>query len=90
MVSKWKVSLSKDCDKDAEKLRDKQLTFKVQKLTELLALNPFTNLPPYEKLKGCTNLYSRRIDIKHRMVYEVNKKTKTVRILRMWTHYGDN
>jgi Txe/YoeB family toxin of toxin-antitoxin system len=90
MVGKWKVVLSKDCDKDAEKLRDKQLTFKAQKLTDLLTLNPFTNSPSYEKLKGYTNRYSRRIDIKHRMVYEVNKTTKTVRVLRMWTHYSDN
>ena len=90
MVGKWKVSLSKECDKDAEKHKDKGLTSKVQKLTNLLGLNPFSNPPPYEKLTGHSNLYSRRIDIKHRLVYEVDKKTNTVRILRMWSHYGDN
>ena len=61
---------------------------KVQDLLEVLAVNPFQNPPPYEKLVGdLTGAYSRRINIQHRIVYEVFDAERTVRVLRMWSHY---
>ena len=61
---------------------------KAQDLLEVLAVNPFQNPPPYEKLVGdLTGAYSRRINIQHRMVYEVFDAERTVRVLRMWSHY---
>ena len=61
---------------------------KAQDLLEVLAANPFQNPPPYEKLVGdLTGAYSRRINIQHRMVYEVFDAERTVRVLRMWSHY---
>ena len=61
---------------------------KAQDLLEVLAVNPFQNPPPYEKLVGdLTGAYSRRINILHRMVYEVFDAERTVRVLRMWSHY---
>ena len=59
-----------------------------QALLDILELNPLQNPPPYEKLVGdLKGVYSRRINIQHRLVYEIFRKEKTVRILRMWTHY---
>jgi len=84
----WEVILSKKAQEDLDKLQKIGLFAKVKKLIDLLRENPFLSPPLYEKLvgnlKGC---YSRRINIKHRLVYRVIKKTKTVEILRMWSHY---
>ncbi|NHC38055.1 Txe/YoeB family addiction module toxin [Scytonema millei] len=84
----WQIRLTKQAAKDAVKLRSAGLFDKMEQLLDILADNPFTNPPPYEKLSGdLEGAYSRRINIKHRLVYEVIKEAKTVKILRMWSHY---
>ncbi len=84
----WNLVYSKFALKDAKKLSAAGLRDKAQTLLDLLAVDPFQNPPPYEKLVGdLKGAYSRRINIQHRLVYEVFRKEKTVRILRMWTHY---
>jgi Txe/YoeB family toxin of toxin-antitoxin system len=84
----WNVVYSKYAIKDAKKLSSAGLKDKVKGLLDILVVNPLQNPPPYEKLVGdLTGAYSRRINIQHRLVYEIFRKEKTVRILRMWTHY---
>ncbi len=84
----WNLVFSKYALKDAKKLSAAGLKDKTQALLEVLAIDPLQNPPPYEKLVGdLKGAYSRRINIQHRLVYEVFRKEKTVRILRMWTHY---
>ena len=85
---KWTVVFSKHAVKDAKKLAAAGLKSKAQNLLEVLVNDPFQNPPPYEKLVGdLEGAYSRRINIHHRLVYEVFKKERKVRVLRMWTHY---
>ncbi len=87
MVS-WEIVFAKQALKDAKKLAASGLKPKAQELLVILATNPLQNPPPYEKLVGdLAGAYSRRINIQHRMVYEVFTKEGVVRILRMWTHY---
>ena len=87
MVS-WEIVYAKQAMKDAKKLAASGLKSKAQELLEILVGDPFQNPPPFEKLVGdLAGAYSRRINIQHRMVYEVFTKEKTVRVLRMWTHY---
>ena len=87
MVS-WLLVYSKHAQKDAKKLAAAGLKPKAQELLAVLAADPFQNLPPYEKLVGdLAGTYSRRINIQHRLVYEVFQKERIVRVLRMWTHY---
>ena len=84
----WNLVFSKYALKDAKKLSAAGLKDKTKALLEVLAIDPLQNPPPYEKLVGdLKGAYSRRINIQHRLVYEVFRKEKTVRILRMWTHY---
>ena len=84
----WSVVFAKLALKDAKKLATSGLKPKAQELLALLATDPFQNPPPFEKLVGdLAGAYSRRINIQHRIVYEVFLKEKTVRVLRMWTHY---
>ena len=84
----WNLVYSKFALKDAKKLSAAGLRDKAQTLLDLLEVEPFQIPPPYEKLVGdLKGAYSRRINIQHRLVYEVFRKEKTVRILRMWTHY---
>jgi Txe/YoeB family toxin of toxin-antitoxin system len=84
----WEVVFSRYALKDAKKLSAAGLKTKAQELLALLAADPFQNPPPYEKLVGdLAGAYSRRINIQHRLVYEVFAKERTVRVLRMWTHY---
>jgi len=86
----YKVIYSKQALKDAKKLSDSSLDIRAKELIELLKINPFQKSPPYEKLVGnLSGAYSRRINIKHRIVYEVIEDEKLVRVLRMWTHYGE-
>ncbi|MCF8178912.1 MAG: Txe/YoeB family addiction module toxin [Sulfuritalea sp.] len=74
--------------KDAKKLAASGLKLKAQEMLTVLAADPFQNPPPFEKLVGdLAGAFSRRINIQHRIVYEVFVKEKTVRVLRMWTHY---
>ena len=85
---KWAVVFAKHAVKDAKKLAAAGLKGKAQDMIDVLANDPFQNPPPYEKLVGdLEGAYSRRINIQHRLVYEVFKKERTVRVLRMWTHY---
>ena len=85
---KWAVVFAKHAVKDAKKLAAAGLKDKAQALIEVLANDPFQNPPPFEKLVGdLEGAYSRRISIQHRLVYEVFEKERTVRVLRMWTHY---
>jgi len=84
----WEVVYAKQAMKDAKKLAASGLKLKAQELLTVLAADPFQNPPPFEKLVGdLAGAYSRRINIQHRIVYEVFTKERTVRILRMWTHY---
>jgi toxin YoeB len=79
---------SKQALKDAKKISAGGLKAKAEVLLTLLSEDPFQNPPPYEKLVGdLAGAYSRRINIQHRLVYEVFAKERTVRVLRMWTHY---
>ena len=84
----WNVAYSKFALKDAKKLSAAGLRDKAQALLDILEIDPFRNPPPYEKLVGdLRGTYSRRINIQHRLIYEVFRREKTVRVLRMWTHY---
>jgi Txe/YoeB family toxin of toxin-antitoxin system len=79
---------TKQAQKDAEKLAASNLKEKAQNLLGILQENPFQNPPPYEKLVGdLAGAYSRRINIQHRLVYEVIDSENTVKVLRMWTQY---
>ena len=84
----WNLVYSKYALKDAKKISAAGLKDKTLVLLEILKADPFQNPPPYEKLVGdLQGAYSRRINIQYRLLYEVFRKEKTVRILRMWTHY---
>lgn len=85
---KWAVVFAKHAVKDAKKLAAAGLKSKAHDFLEVLAIDPFQNPLPYEKLVGdLDGAYSRRINIHHRLVYEVFKKARKARVLRMWTHY---
>ena len=84
----WSVVYAKQALKDAKKVKASGLKEKAQALLEVLASDPLQNPPPFEKLVGdLSGAYSRRINIHHRLVYEVFSEQRTVRVLRMWTHY---
>jgi len=84
----WKLVYTKHAQKDAKKLSSFGLKTKAQSLLTLLEDNPYQNPPPFEKLVGdLSGAYSRRINIQHRIVYQVLVKERVVKILRMWTHY---
>ena len=85
---KWEVVFTKDAQKDAKKISSAGLRAKVEVLLEVLAENPYKNPPPFEKLVGdLAGAYSRRINIHHRLVYQVLAKEKVVKVIRMWSHY---
>jgi Txe/YoeB family toxin of toxin-antitoxin system len=84
----WQLVFAKHAQKDAQKIAASGLKAKTQELLAILKENPFQNPPPYEKLVGdLAGAYSRRINIQHRLVYEVLPDEQTVKVLRMWTHY---
>ena len=84
----WKVVFTKQAQKDAKKIASSGLKKKASALIEILKTNPFQVPPPYEKLIGdLSGAYSRRINIQHRLVYQVLNEEKIVKVLRMWTHY---
>jgi Txe/YoeB family toxin of toxin-antitoxin system len=84
----WNLVYSKYALKDAKKLTTAGLKDKAQALLDILEVDPLPNPPPYEKLVGdLKGAYSRRINIQHRLVYEIFRKEKTIRVLRMWSHY---
>ena len=84
----WRLVYTKHAQKDAQKLAASGLKVKAQELLAVLEANPFQNPPPFEKLVGdLAGAYSRRINIQHRLVYQVLADEKAVKVLRMWTHY---
>ena len=84
----WSLYFTKHAQKDAKKISAAGLKKKAEKHLELLSKNPFQSPPPYEKLVGdLAGAYSRRINIQHRLVYQVYEEEKAVKVLRMWTHY---
>ncbi|OJW88489.1 MAG: toxin of toxin-antitoxin system [Thiobacillus sp. 65-1402] len=84
----WQVIYSKAAQKDAKKIAAAGLKPRALELLAILAADPFQNPPPYEKLVGdLAGAYSRRINIQHRLVYEIFTKERVVRVLRMWSHY---
>lgn len=86
----WQIKFTKLAQKDAKKLAAAGLKTKTQRLLEILKQNPFTNPPSDEKLRGdMKGVYSRRINLQHRLVYEVLDQEHTVKIIRMWSHYGE-
>ena len=87
MVS-WQLVFTKQAQKDAKKIAHSGLKPQAERLLEIIKENPFKNPPPYEKLVGdLSGAYSRRINIQHRLVCEVLDNIKTIKVIRMWTHY---
>jgi toxin YoeB len=85
---KWRLVYTRQAQKDARKLAAAGLRPKAEAILAILAVNPFQNPPSYEKLVGdLEGAYSRRINIQHRVVYQVLRGVRTVKVLRMWTHY---
>ncbi|WP_017325388.1 Txe/YoeB family addiction module toxin [Synechococcus sp. PCC 7336] len=86
----WRLKYSKQAQKDSLRLASAGLKGKAEKLLAILADNPYQSPPSVEKLKGTSSpVYSRRINIQHRLVYQVFEEERLVKVLRMWTHYGD-
>ncbi|GDY19743.1 addiction module protein [Verrucomicrobiota bacterium] len=84
----WSVVFTKQAQKDAKKLASSNLRPQAQRLLDIIAKNPFQTPPPYEKLIGdLAGAYSRRINIQHRLVYQVYDAERTIKVVRMWTHY---
>jgi toxin YoeB len=84
----WRLVFTSQAQKDAKKIAQSGLKPQASKLLEMLQNNPYQNPPPYEKLVGdLTGAFSRRINIQHRLVYQVLDDIKTVKLIRMWTHY---
>jgi toxin YoeB len=84
----WNIVYAKQAVKDAKKIKESGLKNKVIELLEVLQINPSQNPPPFETLVGdLAGAYLRRINIQHRLVYQVLDQEKTVKVLRMWTHY---
>jgi toxin YoeB len=88
LVDPWRLAFTKQARKDAKKLSAVDLRSKAEELLEILKDDPFRNPPRYEKLVGdLAGAYSRRINIQHRLVYQVLEEERVVKVLRMWTHY---
>jgi len=84
----WQLVFTKQAQKDAKKITHSGLKPQAERLLAIIKENPFKNPPPYEKLVGdLSGTYSRRINIQHRLLYEVLEDIKTIKIIRMWTHY---
>ena len=84
----WRVVFTKQAQKDAKKLASAGLRSKAEKLVDILRENPYKTPPTFEKLLGdLSGAYSRRINIQHRLVYQILDNEKVVKVIRMWTHY---
>jgi len=84
----WKLYYTKQAQKDARKLASSGLKSKAQELLQIIEQDPYRKPPPYEKLVGdLAGAYSRRINIQHRLVYQVLEEDKAIKVLRLWTHY---
>jgi toxin YoeB len=87
---KYKLYYTRQAQKDAKKISQAGLRPQTEKLLKVLSNNPFASYPPYEKLLGdLVGAFSRRINIQHRLVYQVLEAEKAVKIIRMWAHYGE-
>jgi Txe/YoeB family toxin of toxin-antitoxin system len=85
---KWRIVFTKQAQKDAKKLTAAGLRSRAERLLDILRENPYQTPPPFEKLVGdLAGAHSRRINIQHRLVYEILNKEKLVKVIRMWTHY---
>ncbi|NVM23803.1 MAG: Txe/YoeB family addiction module toxin [Desulfobacterales bacterium] len=85
---KWKLVYTRQAQKDAKKLATSGLRRQAEQLLEILRENPCQHPPPFEKLVGdLEGAFSRRINIQHRLVYQILDEIKTVKVIRMWTHY---
>jgi len=85
---KWRIVYTRQAQKDAKRIAAAGLRAKAEQLLEILSENPFQTPPHFEKLMGdLSGAYSRRTNIQHRLVYQVLKESKTVKVIRMWTHY---
>lgn len=85
---RWKIVYTKQAKKDVKKLTASKLDKKAQELLEIISQNPFQTPPPHKLLSGdLLGAYSRRINIQHRLVYEVLEPENTIKVIRMWTHY---
>ena len=84
----WQFVYTKQAQNDAKKLSSSGLKDKAKELLKIIEINPYQNPPPYEKLVGdLAGAYSRRINIQHRLIYQVIEEHKIIKVLRMWTHY---
>lgn len=87
-MTPWQIVFTKQAQKDARRLASASLRLKAEQLLSVLASDPFRRPPPFEKLVGDLHgAYSRRINIQHRLVYQVIEDERTVKVLRMWSHY---
>ena len=85
---KWEIVYTKQAQKDSKKLKSAGLKSKAEALLQILQENPYQTPPPFEKLVGdLQGAYSRRINIQHRLVYQILSDIKVVKVIRMWTHY---
>ena len=84
----WRLVYTRQAQKDARKLQSSGLKDKAEQLLEILREDPYSSPPPFEKLVGdLSGAYSRRINIQHRLVYQVIEEERVVKVIRMWTHY---
>jgi Txe/YoeB family toxin of toxin-antitoxin system len=84
----WKLVYTKQAQKDAIKIKESGLKSKVEELLSLIKSDPYISPPPFEKLRGdLLGLFSRRINIQHRLVYQIYEEEKIIKVIRMWTHY---
>jgi len=87
-MGNWQLVFTKQAQKDAKKIAQSGLKQKASKLLQIVQNNPYQKPPPYEQLVGdLTGAFSRRINIQHRMIYQILDDIKTVKVIRMWTHY---
>ena len=85
----WEIVFTKQAQKDAKKLASSGLKNKAKKLLDIIKKDPYQNPPPYEKLVGdLSGAYSRRINIQHRLVYQIYEEEHTIKVIRLWTHYA--
>ncbi len=84
----WEIVYTRQAQKDAKKLASSGLKNKARKLLDIIRKDPYQNPPPYERLVGdLSGAYSRRINIQHRLVYQIYEEERTIKVIRLWTHY---
>ena len=84
----WAIVYTKQAQKDAKKLASSGLKNKAKRLLDIIQIDPYQKPPPYEKLVGdLSGAFSRRINIQHRLVYQIYEKEKIIKVIRLWTHY---